>query len=279
LTGQKYSIDKIIRILSEAKMTSVSAVCRKYDVCPSTFYRWQKQYSNASAFSCAFSSDQAKKLAILESENASLKKLVAEKELENDALRDFIKKKRPLRDFVTFMREQRNTVRVICRGFGLSRATLYRYLSSPVSQDSLSKRITELAYKHPQYGYRRIRALLIKEGIVVNNKKVYLLYTRRKLRLFFVIDDFTRLIVGLLVDFSIPAYRVQSVSNTRSLTIPAQGSFVPTMAPNSERPLSIVFFPSDGSNTSSSNRAGLIKTDSANPSTQDFMRNAFKPWI
>jgi len=49
-------------------MASVSAVCRKYDVCSSTFYRWQKQYSNASGFSCAFSSDPAKKLAILESE-------------------------------------------------------------------------------------------------------------------------------------------------------------------------------------------------------------------
>jgi len=85
LTGQKYAIEKIIQILSEAKMTSVSAVCRKYDVCSSTFYRWQKQYSG-------FSSDQAKKLAILESENVSLKKLVAEKELENAALRDFIKK-------------------------------------------------------------------------------------------------------------------------------------------------------------------------------------------
>ena len=85
MTGQKYAIEKIIQILSEAKMTSVSAVCRKYDVCSSTFYRWQKQYSG-------FSSDQAKKLAILESENVSLKKLVAEKELENAALRDFIKK-------------------------------------------------------------------------------------------------------------------------------------------------------------------------------------------
>ena len=75
MTGQKYSIEKIIQILSEAKMTSVSGVCRKDDVCSSTFYP-----------------DQAKKLAILESENASLKKLVAEKELENAALRDFIKK-------------------------------------------------------------------------------------------------------------------------------------------------------------------------------------------
>ncbi len=45
-----------------------------------------------SALSYAFSSDQAKKLAILEQENDSLKKLVADKELENFALREFIKK-------------------------------------------------------------------------------------------------------------------------------------------------------------------------------------------
>ncbi len=70
-----------------------------------------------------------------------------------------------------FMREQKIPVRVICRGFSLSRATLYRYLSSPVSHDSLSKRITELAYEHPQYGYRRLSALLHKEGTVVNHKK------------------------------------------------------------------------------------------------------------
>lgn len=85
MKGQKYSIEKIIQILSEAKMTSMSAACRKYDIGSSTFYRWQKQYSG-------FSTDQAKKLAILESENESLKKLVANKELENAALREFIKK-------------------------------------------------------------------------------------------------------------------------------------------------------------------------------------------
>jgi len=54
LTGQKYSIDKIIQFLSEAKMTSVSAVCRKYDIGSSMFYRWQKHNSNASAFLAPF---------------------------------------------------------------------------------------------------------------------------------------------------------------------------------------------------------------------------------
>jgi putative transposase len=80
------------------------------------------------------------------------------------------------------MREQGIPVRVICRGFGLSRATLYRYLASPVSHDLFSKRITELSYEHPQYGNSRISVLLIKEGSVVNYKKVYRLYTRLSLQ-------------------------------------------------------------------------------------------------
>ncbi len=85
MKSNKYSIEKIIQILSEAKMDSISSVCRKYNICSTTFYRWQKTYSG-------FSTDQAKKLAILEQENDSLKKLVADKELENFALREFIKK-------------------------------------------------------------------------------------------------------------------------------------------------------------------------------------------
>ncbi len=83
---------------------------------------------------------------------------------------------------MSFRREQKIPVRIIYRGFSLSGATLYRYLSSPVSLDSLSKRITELAYEHPQYGYRRLRALLHKEGTIVNHKKVYRLYTRLSLQ-------------------------------------------------------------------------------------------------
>jgi len=84
MKGKKYSIEKIIQILSEAKMTSVTAVCRKYNICTSD-YRWQDNYSG-------LSSNQAKEMAILKEENESLRKLVVEKELENQALREFIKK-------------------------------------------------------------------------------------------------------------------------------------------------------------------------------------------
>ena len=43
-------------------------------------------------------------------------------------------------------------------------------------------RILELALKHPRYGYRRIRALLVDEGWRVNRKRVYRLWRREGLK-------------------------------------------------------------------------------------------------
>jgi len=81
----KFSIEKIIQILTEAKVTSVSEVCRKYQISSSTYYKWVQKFSG-------FSTNDAKRLLLLESENAELKKLLTEKELEINALREFVKK-------------------------------------------------------------------------------------------------------------------------------------------------------------------------------------------
>jgi putative transposase len=57
---------------------------------------------------------------------------------------------------------------------GLARSSL-RY--TPVVHDeqaALARRIEELAGAHPRYGYRRIWALLNREGWVVNKKAVRL---------------------------------------------------------------------------------------------------------
>ncbi|MCL5032470.1 MAG: transposase [Thermotogae bacterium] len=81
----KFSVEKIIQILTEAKVTSVSEVCRKYQISSSTYYKWVQKFSG-------FSTNDAKRLLLLESENSELKKLLAEKELEINALREFVKK-------------------------------------------------------------------------------------------------------------------------------------------------------------------------------------------
>ena len=84
---KKFSIDQIIKILAEADTpgNSVAATARKYGVSEQTIYRWRKKYRG-------FSASEAKRLKALEEENARLKRLLAEKELEIQALTQVIKK-------------------------------------------------------------------------------------------------------------------------------------------------------------------------------------------
>lgn len=64
-----------------------------------------------------------------------------------------------------------------CVLVGVNRAT-YRYQSQRLDQDqALIERIQSLAYERKRFGYRRIHQLLIREGVQVNHKKVYRLYS------------------------------------------------------------------------------------------------------
>lgn len=67
------------RLLAAGK--TVEEVCRELEVTESTFHRWRSQFGGMKA-------DDAKRLRQLEPENARLKKIVADKELEIAVLRD-----------------------------------------------------------------------------------------------------------------------------------------------------------------------------------------------
>jgi putative transposase len=62
-----------------------------------------------------------------------------------------------------------------CELVGAHRTT-HRYQRKKDSDEALRGQIKALAYKRVTFGYRRIHALLKREGIVVNHKKVYRLY-------------------------------------------------------------------------------------------------------
>ena len=70
------------RLLSEGK--DVEEVARHLQVSEQTYHRWRAQYGGMKA-------DDAKRLKELERENATLKRIVADKELENLALREIAK--------------------------------------------------------------------------------------------------------------------------------------------------------------------------------------------
>ena len=67
------------RLLAEGK--DVADVCRELQVSEQTYYRWRNQFGGLKA-------DDAKRLKDLERENATLKRLLADAELEKAALKE-----------------------------------------------------------------------------------------------------------------------------------------------------------------------------------------------
>ncbi|MCC7446272.1 MAG: transposase [Anaerolineae bacterium] len=84
--GTRYSEEQILRILREVEGgASVAEVCRKYEVSEATLYRWRSKYGGMDV-------TQLQRLRELETENARLKRIVAQQLLDNDALKDLLGK-------------------------------------------------------------------------------------------------------------------------------------------------------------------------------------------
>jgi putative transposase len=86
---RRHTPEQIVRKLREADRllnegADVAAVARHLEVSEQTYHRWRAQFSGMKA-------DDVKRLKELETENARLKRIVADKELEIDALREVAK--------------------------------------------------------------------------------------------------------------------------------------------------------------------------------------------
>jgi len=87
MKGKRYSEEQIIGILKEHEAgISVQDLIRKHGIANGTFYRWKSKYGGMEV-------SEAKRLRELESENARLKKLLADTMLEKTALEDVLQKK------------------------------------------------------------------------------------------------------------------------------------------------------------------------------------------
>lgn len=59
-----------------------------------------------------------------------------------------------------------------CRALGLTRSGYYRSSRESMQSRRIRKELIELSLKHPRYGYRRITALLRRDGFEINPKRV-----------------------------------------------------------------------------------------------------------
>ncbi|MEZ5281293.1 MAG: IS3 family transposase [Acidimicrobiales bacterium] len=183
---RRHTPEQIIRKLAEGnKLLSggmtIEDVCREFGIAESTWHRWLSQYGGMKA-------DDAKRLKELESENAQLKKLLAEAELDKAMLKEIgvgkLLTPNRRRDAAQMCQDRFGvSQRRACRVVGQPRST--QRLAKPVPCDEeaeLREWLRAFSKRRPRWGWRRAAKQLRRDGHRVNDKKVRRLWRDEGLR-------------------------------------------------------------------------------------------------
>ena len=82
----RFTEEQMVAMLREADRSSVAEVAKKHGVSEQTIYAWRKRFGELEAV-------DVKRLRALESENSRLKKLLAERLLDIEILKEVQRKK------------------------------------------------------------------------------------------------------------------------------------------------------------------------------------------
>ncbi|MCY3863670.1 MAG: IS3 family transposase [bacterium] len=181
----RHTPEQIVRKLRGAGLllgggASVADVARHLGVSEQTFHRWRNQCGGMRA-------DDVERLKELEAENARLKRIVADKELEIDAWKEIGPGEMvgpPQRRRAVEMLQERLGVsqRRACRIVGRHRSTQRYEPAEPGPDWDLRAELREFAGDCPRWGYRRAHAVLRREGWRVNRERVQRLWREEGLR-------------------------------------------------------------------------------------------------
>ena len=85
---KRFTEEQIVAILREAEAgdKTVAELARQHGISEPTFYGWRRKYGG-------MEQAEVRRLRDLEKENARLKRLLAERDVEIDVIKDLLKKK------------------------------------------------------------------------------------------------------------------------------------------------------------------------------------------
>lgn len=82
----RFTEEQMVKILREADRSSITEVAKRHGVSEQTLYAWRKKFGELEVA-------DAKRLRAVETENARLKKLLAERDLEIEVMKEIAAKK------------------------------------------------------------------------------------------------------------------------------------------------------------------------------------------
>ena len=82
----RFTDEQVVAILREADRDPMPTVAKRHGISEQTIYTWRKRFG-------MFQADDVRRLKQLEAENARLKKLVAERDLEIEVMKEINAKK------------------------------------------------------------------------------------------------------------------------------------------------------------------------------------------
>jgi putative transposase len=77
----RFTEEQMVAIIREADREPVSVVAKRHEISDQTIYTWRKRFGG-------FQANEVRRLKRLETENARLKKLVAERDLEIEIMKE-----------------------------------------------------------------------------------------------------------------------------------------------------------------------------------------------
>ena len=82
----RFTDEQVVMILREADREPIGSVAKQHGISEQTIYTWRKRFGT-------FQADDVRRLKQLEAENGRLKKLVAERDLEIEVMKEIAAKK------------------------------------------------------------------------------------------------------------------------------------------------------------------------------------------
>lgn len=82
----RFTDEQIVRILRETDQDSVAEVAKRHGISQQTIYAWRKKFGQ-------LDTDEVKRLKGLEQENARLRKLLVDRDLEIEVMKEINAKK------------------------------------------------------------------------------------------------------------------------------------------------------------------------------------------